>query len=509
MMNKTAFLRNAEKYRTIPLQRKFFLDTITPIQLFQQLQSEAVFLLESRDPQSPWSRYSFVGLNPYGYLREANGQFEFQDALANTVLCENDFHSAFSQTMAYLNVCPPETSVPFYGGAVGCIGYDAVTLFEDVDKHDNDDLGFDNVSFLYCETVLALDHESNELQLFHHVRLQDAESVSRKIEAFDNASREIDELITKIDGIPEQKQNLFFYGNEEEHPHREWEDIRSNYRKANFMRDVKQIKSEIGKGYISQAVLSQRFEVDLAVSGLEIYRALRVINPSPYLFYLKINGVEVVGSSPERLVQVNQEAVEIHPIAGTRKRGQSEAEDQTLARELLADEKERAEHFMLVDTAREDVSKIAKPGTVKTPVLTEVGRFSHVMHLISKVRGKLAADREPIDALLAAFPAGTVSGSPKVTAMNILQKMEPTARNLYAGAIGYLGFDGNIDACIAIRTLVVKEGTAYIQAGAGIVADSQPLAEWQETRNKAKALIRAIEAAEEIFAATKEDQLHA
>jgi anthranilate synthase component 1 len=225
------------------------------------------------------------------------------------------------------------------------------------------------------------------------------------------------------------------------------------------------------------------------------------------LFYLKIDGFEVVGSSPERIVQVQNRHVEIHPIAGTRKRGDTPNEDDELAADLLQDEKERAEHFMLVDLARNDVGRVAKYGSVKTPVVTEIARFSHVMHMISKVTGQLREGLTPVDALLAAFPAGTVSGAPKVRAMQILQELEPTARNLYAGAVGYLGFDGNIDSCIAIRTLVIKNGTAYIQAGGGVVADSDPVKEWEESRNKAKALLKAIETAEEIFAG-KGEKLH-
>jgi anthranilate synthase component I len=226
---------------------------------------------------------------------------------------------------------------------------------------------------------------------------------------------------------------------------------------------------------------------------------LRHINPSPYMFYFCLDNLEIVGSSPEKLIQVYNRHMEIHPIAGTRRRGRSTEEDERLAEELCHDPKERAEHYMLVDLARNDIGKVAKYGTVRTPVLMEIGKFSHVMHLISKVTGELKEEVHPIDALLAAFPAGTVSGAPKVRAMQILQELEPTARNLYAGTIAYIGFDGNIDSCIAIRTAIVKDGCAYVQAGAGIVADSVPELEWKETRNKASALMKAIERAEQLF----------
>lgn len=495
--SKSSFLRDAATFNTIPIVRRFFVDTITPIQLFQQLKNEAVFLLESKDDGSPWSRYSFVGLNPYGFLTEENKAYHFRDQLTGSVLKDNDFRSVFEKTLAFLNEKPLETPVPFYGGAVGCIGYDAVSLIEPIPEHRHNDLGLRKLSFLFCETVLAFDHIDKELCLFHHVRLTGSETDGEKADRYEEAVKKIDRILSRVNESAGSR-NLFFISNDSKDA--DFVNVTSNYEKAQFLRDVEKIKAFIRQGDIFQAVLSQRFQVDLTVSGLDIYRALRVVNPSPYLFYLKIDGVEVVGSSPERLVQVQNGRVEIHPIAGTRRRGKTKEEDDALAADLLQDEKERAEHFMLVDLARNDVGRVAKYGSVDTPVLTEIGRFSHVMHLISKVTGELADGQTPIDALLASFPAGTVSGAPKVRAMEILQEMEPTARNLYAGAVGYLGLDGNIDSCIAIRTLVIKDGTAYIQAGAGIVADSDPLKEWEESRNKAMALIKAIEAAEEIFA---------
>lgn len=501
---KSSFLRDARQYSTIPIIRRFFVDTATPIQLFQQLKKEAVFLLESQDSSSPWSRYSFIGLNPYGYVKEENRLYHFQDSSFGISLEDKDFKNLFEKVLAYLNVKPLNTTVPFYGGAVGCLGYDAITGFEPVPEHGNNDLGLAKVSFLFCETILAFDHEDKELQVFHHVRLKGTETETEAGERYDQAVKKIGHLFSELNKSCANR-NLFMQSDENKDV--DFTRIRSNYEQEHFIRDVNQIKEYIRQGDIFQAVLSQRFEVELHVSGLDVYRALRVINPSPYLFYLAFDGIEVVGSSPERLVQVQNGKVEIHPIAGTRKRGTTKEEDDALAIDLLQDEKELAEHHMLVDLARNDVGRVAKYGTVETPVLKEIGRFSHVMHLISKVTGELANDQTPIDALLASFPAGTVSGAPKVRAMEILQELEPTARNLYAGGVGYLGFDGNIDSCIAIRTIVVKDGIAYIQAGAGIVADSDPLKEWEESRNKAKAMLKAIESAEAIFA-TEGDAIH-
>lgn len=494
---KSSFLRDAMNYSTIPIVRRFFVDTITPIQLFQKLKKEAVFLLESNDSRSHWSRYSFIGLNPYGFLKESSGEYSYHDHFSEMNLEDSDLKSAFEKVMKHLDVKPLETSIPFYGGAVGCVGYDAVTGLEPIPEHRNNDLGLSKVSFLFCETILAFDHVDQELQVFHHIRLKGSETKYETGKCYGRAINKIQTLFSYLNDSHVERK-LFAAANDSKEV--DFSRVRSNYRKPKFLRDVERIKEYIRSGDIFQAVLSQRFEIDLKVSGLDVYRALRVINPSPYLFYLAFDGIEVVGSSPERLVQVQNGHVEIHPIAGTRKRGKTKTEDEELADDLLHDDKELAEHIMLVDLARNDVGRVAKYGTVKTPVLKEIGLFSHVMHLISKVTGELSHEHTPIDAFLASFPAGTVSGAPKVRAMEILQEMEPTARNLYAGAVAYIGFDGNIDSCITIRTLAIKDGTAYIQAGAGIVADSDPLKEWEESRNKAMALLKAIETAEDLFA---------
>jgi anthranilate synthase component 1 len=496
----SSFLKDSFTYRTIPIEKRFFVDTITPIQLFQSLKDEAAFLLESRDEQSSWSRYSFVGLRPYAYLTEADGDYLLKNRNGDVLLRRNEFRTAFQASVDYLNVKPIETSVPFYGGAVGYVAYDGITELEKVPEHSFDDLGCGRFSFLFCETILALDHKDKELHVFQQIRLTGKESQDEKESLFNQTLKHIDRLMNDI-VLNQERENLFLLPGTDDEV--DFSNVQSNYSKDRFIEDVERIKNYIRSGDIFQAVLSQRFEIELSASGLDIYRALRVLNPSPYMFYLNIDGIEIVGSSPERLVEVRDRTVEIHPIAGTRKRGKTDQEDRQLADDLIHDEKERAEHFMLVDLARNDVGRVAKYGTVKTPQLMEVGYFSHVMHLVSKVNGELKENLEPIDAMLAAFPAGTVSGAPKIRAMEILQELEPTARNIYAGTIGYLGFDGNIDSCIAIRTMVIKDNTAYVQAGAGIVADSVPENEWEETENKAKALLKAITTAEKIFHSAK------
>jgi anthranilate synthase component 1 len=495
------FEKTAKTYQTIPVYQRFFADGLTPVQIVHQLSDQVSFILESKDEQSPWSRYSFIGLNPMFELIEESQMYRTYSKTREVVIESNSFQEAFDETMAFLNVQPVDIPIPFRGGAVGYMSYDAIetiepTLATEVKER------LPYYQFLFCQTLIAYDHTNKELSILVHVRPNDEESL---VNSYHSARAEIKRIST----ILEQPSNALMLKNV---PKTEdvvsFEGVVSNYEKAAFLADVEKIKEYIRSGDVFQTVLSQRFEINISASALDVYRVLRMVNPSPYLFYLKFDSIEIVGSSPERLVQVQDGHVEIHPIAGTRKRGKDEKEDRELEKELLADEKERAEHYMLVDLARNDVGRIAEYGSVQTPCLLEVGRFSHVMHIISKVTGELRRGTKPLEALMASFPAGTVSGAPKIRAMEILQELEPTKRGIYAGAIGYLGYDGNIDSCIAIRTMVIQDGKAYIQAGAGIVADSVPEKEYEETENKAKALIRAVQLAEKMFG-TKEVTHHA
>lgn len=494
-LSSDQFIKDAKHFRTIPFISHFFADTLTPIQIFQQLESEAVFLLESKDEQSPWSRFSFIGLSPKFYLKEKNNSYHFRTANGETIFSYPKFKEAFQAAIDYLQVKEVDLPIPFRGGAVGAISYDAIELIEPIlsEKNNRDDE--ERISFVFCETILAYDHHKKELFIIHHLNLTGSETETMLKELYENTTEKITVIIDKISKstVPSK---LYEPPEDEEIS---FDRVRSNYKKERFLEHVEKIKEYIRSGDVFQTVLSQRFELDITVTGMELYRVLRMINPSPYLFYLKIDGIEIVGSSPERLVQIENGHIEIHPIAGTRKRGNSKEEDEALANDLLKDEKEKAEHFMLVDLARNDVGRVAKYGTVEVPVLMEIGKFSHVMHMISKVTGRIADNVHPIDVLFSSFPAGTVSGAPKIRAMQILKELEPTRRKHYAGAIAYLGFDGNIDSCIAIRTMVIKGNKAYVQAGAGIVADSVPENEWEETRNKAKALIKAIAVAEKMF----------
>ncbi len=492
------FEEAASTYKTIPVVQRFFADGLTPIQIVHQLQDQVSFLLESKDEQSPWSRYSFIGLNPMLELVEENGSYKTYAKDKTVIVQANTFQEAIKKTLSYLHVQPVDIPIPFRGGAVGYMSYDAIETIEPSLLTEGEQ-SLPHYQFLFCQTLIAYDHNDKELTIVVHVKPDEGKTAL----AYESALAEITRVSTLLEqpvtGLMLKEPPLI---TEEV----SFANVTSNYVKEQFLADVEKIQEYIQKGEILQAVLSQRFEMSVSVSALEIYRVLRMINPSPYLFYLKFDGLEVVGSSPERLVQVQGRHVEIHPIAGTRRRGKDVAEDAALEKELLADEKERAEHEMLVDLAKEDVGRIAEPGSVATPSLFEIGRFSHVMHIISKVTGQLREGTSPLEALTASFPAGTVSGAPKVRAMEILQQLEPTKRGLYAGAISYLGFDGNIDACIAIRTLVMKEGKVYIQAGAGVVAESIPEKEYEETQNKAKALIRAVQVAEKMFQKKGEEE---
>ncbi|MDV2884333.1 anthranilate synthase component I [Alkalihalophilus pseudofirmus] len=494
----TSFKQAAKTYDTVPVVKRYFADGLTPIQIAYQLQDQLTFLLESKDAASPWSRYSFIGLNPMYQLVEESGVFHTYSEDGSQIARSQTFEDAFDQTLQHLNVKPLDLPIPFKGGAVGYMSFEAIQSIEPSLKkgplskqdHNNEQPAF---HFLFCETLIAYDHTKKELMIIIHVPTKQSTFLK---EQYDAAFSQIDELFTTLERSTSGLMVPAAIENTEEVS---FDGVLSSYTKPDFMKDVETIQEYIRAGDIFQAVLSQRFEMPVTSSAFDIYRVLRMVNPSPYLFYLKIGDVEVVGSSPERLVQVADKHVEIHPIAGTRPRGADEELDNQLAKELLADEKERAEHYMLVDLARNDVGRVAEYGSVKTPTLLEIGRFSHVMHIISKVTGELREGITPLNALMSAFPAGTVSGAPKIRAIEILNELEPVKRGIYSGAIGYLSYDGNIDSCIAIRTMIIKDQKAYIQAGAGVVADSIPEKEFEETQNKAKALLRAVQLAEKMF----------
>jgi len=379
----------------------------------------------------------------------------------------------------------------FTGGAVGFVGYDAAPLFEPVladawtgAPWNPASPSTDDAGFMLFDTVLAFDHVKHRILIISNARITADEDL-RALYQFACAKiafveRELERGLSQPEAAPGGPP-----------------DVRSNQERETFEAGVRAIKERIAAGDIYQAVLSQRFETAITADPFTVYRALRHVNPSPYMYFIRMGGLTIVGSSPEMLVRVEGQRVETHPIAGTRPRGASEEEDLRLAEELKRNEKERAEHVMLVDLGRNDLGRVCEVGSVRVPQYMALERYSHVMHLVSTVDGRLAGHCDRLDALVACFPAGTVSGAPKIRAMQILAGAEPTRRDIYAGAVGYLDFAGNLDFCIAIRTITIRDGVAHVQAGAGIVADSNPAAEYEETRDKAKALLQALAMAEE------------
>jgi anthranilate synthase component 1 len=371
----------------------------------------------------------------------------------------------------------------FTGGAVGYLGYDAAAWFEPVELQPTTEID-DEAGFMLFDTVLAFDHVRHRILIISNARItgdEDLESLYQFARArIDFVERELERTLSR--SAPPQNEPVA---------------ISSNVTRDQFEANVRTAKEYIAAGDIYQVVLSQRFETRFDADPFMAYRALRHVNPSPYMYFLRMGGRAIVGSSPEMLVRVEGQMMQTHPIAGTRPRGRNEEEDARLAEELKRSEKERAEHVMLVDLGRNDLGRVATYGTVKVPTYMTLERYSHVMHLVSIVEGRLADTHDRLDALVACFPAGTVSGAPKVRAMEIIAELENRRRGVYAGAVGYLDFAGNLDFCITIRTVVIEGGRAYVQAGAGIVADSNPAAEYEETRDKARAVIQALELAQQ------------
>jgi anthranilate synthase component 1 len=373
----------------------------------------------------------------------------------------------------------------FTGGAVGYLGYDCAAWFEPrVARADAPPADEDQAAFMLFDTVLAFDHVQHRILIIANARVSGDEDL-RSLYQF---------ACAKVEFLERELERALSLPRTGATPPL---DLRSNVTQPAFEAIVQRAKEHIAAGDVYQVVLSQRFEADLGVDAFTVYRALRRVNPSPYMFFVRLGERAIVGSSPEMLVRVEGRHAVTHPIAGTRPRGRSDEEDQRLADELKRNEKEKAEHVMLVDLGRNDLGRVCDYGTVRVPTYMTLERYSHVMHLVSVVEGQLSEDRDRLDALVACFPAGTVSGAPKVRAMQIINELEPSRRGLYAGAVGYLDFAGNLDFCIAIRTVVLDRGRVRVQAGAGIVADSNPTAEYQETRDKARAMIRALELAVE------------
>lgn len=488
-------IRLSRNYNLIPIVRHFMADTETPIRVFQQFYREPrAFLLESVEGGVKWARYSFIGTDPFLIVRGKNGAMEIQADGETKTVQGKPLDILKAHLRAYRSP-QLEEMPPFTGGAIGFFGYDLLQYYERLPAHRTDDLKMDDIRFMFCDQVVVFDHFKQQIKVIGNVHIPPVATDEEIAAAYRTACERIESLTARLRAPAESAAAA--------HNHIpvdvELGDIQSNMTKEQFIRNVEQAKEYIRAGDIFQVVLSQRFHIDTDIEPLSVYRILRAMNPSPYMYCLKMDDEIIVGTSPEALVKVDDGKVETRPIAGTRPRGRTPERDLELEKELLADEKERAEHLMLVDLGRNDIGRVAEFGTVKCDVYMEIERYSHVMHIVSNVSGRLRRDKDFFDAFISCMPAGTVSGAPKLRAMEIIAELENEARGAYAGAIGYLGFAGSLNTCITIRTIVFKHGRAYVQAGAGIVWDSVPETEYEETINKAKGMLKSIRMAEAVF----------
>ncbi|MFC2022478.1 anthranilate synthase component I [Chloroflexota bacterium] len=466
--------KQAKDGNLVPIYREIIADLETPVSAFLKINRGGYsFLLESVEGGERLARYSFIGTEPYRVLT-----IRGEDKTDPLPLVAEELNK---YKMVAVSGLPK-----FCGGAVGYLSYETVTRFEELPSPESDPLGLPESLFMFVDTVLIFDHVTHKIKVLSHVHLD-----GNIEEAYQKAVEKIDELVDRLNQPlkPSQQMNAATTLASKSKPS-------SNFSKEEYEASVIKIKEYITAGEAIQVVPSQRLSQSTNAAPFEIYRALRTINPSPYMFFFDFNDFYIIGASPEILVRVEDDMVMTRPLAGTRPRGKSPAEDTRLEQELRSDEKERAEHIMLVDLGRNDIGRVSEPGTVKVSELMEVERYSHVMHLVTHVQGRLRGDMSAFDALRACFPAGTVSGAPKIRAMEIIAELEPEKRGPYAGAAGYFSFSGNMDMAIAIRTMVVTKGIAYTQAGGGIVYDSVPELEYEETMNKTRALLRAISQAE-------------
>ena len=497
-MNLIEFRQYAKNYNVIPVTRKLLADGETPIGVYKKLAKSRAntFLLESAEYGGVWSRYSFIGVASEATLTEKDGEVFWRGTMPAGAPTGVDPLSALRMAAAHLRSPEIPNTPTLTGGLVGYLGYDSVRRLEKLPNISSDELKVPELEFMLTSDLAVMDHSEGSITLIANVINWDG-SDERVDEVYELAISRLDRMqkdlqsalpgdIASIDQKDAYNQNNY----------------ESNIDEDAFLEKVGKIKEEIKSGEAFQVVISQRFVADCQADSLDVYRMLRLHNPSPYMFFLRFeDGLDVVGSSPEALVKVTDGQVMVHPIAGTRRRSNSPEKDEKIAQELLSDPKERAEHLMLVDLGRNDLGRVCEPGSVEVVEFMNIERFSHVMHIVSTVTGKLDSNKAPIEALFSTFPAGTLSGAPKPRAMQIIEELEPSRRGIYGGALGYLDFRGNIDTCIAIRTAVIREGKAYVQAGAGVVADSDAKSEFQECINKAAAVLGAVNAANNLRSA--------
>lgn len=481
------FKEKSKEGNLIPVYREILADLDTPVSAFMRINDGShSYLLESVEGGEKWARYSFLGSNPSIVIKgnrecieiTSGGKKEVIRGIADPLEILKSIMERYKPVQV--------GGLPrFFGGAVGYLSYDMVRYFEEIPDRKKEGIDLPDLYFVITDTILIFDNINQTIKVVSNAHIEDSdiEKVYKK------TTEKIDRIIKKLrDGRNlESAKKISRQTNPNFTP---------NMAREDFCKMVDAAKEYIKAGDIFQVVLSQRFKTEVSSDPFDIYRALRVINPSPYMYYLHFNDIDIAGSSPEVLVRCEDKKIEVRPIAGTRKRGLSEDEDCRMMEELLADPKERAEHIMLVDLGRNDVGRVSETGKVSVNELMVVEKYSHVMHMVSNVHGILSKDKDSFGLVKACFPAGTVSGAPKIRAMEIIDELEPSRRGIYAGAVGYFSFSGNMDTCIIIRTILIKDRVAYIQAGAGIVADSDPEKEYQETVNKAKAMVSAVELAE-------------
>jgi anthranilate synthase component I, non-proteobacterial lineages len=471
----------------IPIYREILADFDTPISAFSKIDiGDYSFLLESVEGGERLARYSFIGSQPQLVFTSKGNRVELRQGRVARTFDAKDPIDELKKIMSVYKFVNVKGLPRFCGGLVGFFGYDMVRFMEKIPDKNPDDLNIPDSVFMLTDTLLIFDHVDHKIKVVSNVHIKGSASCS-----YDDAVRKIDGIVKNIKGpgTNESQSMAMRHGSGDIN-------ITSNFTQKEFEDVVRSAKDYIKKGDIIQVVISQRLKTHLKSHPLQVYRALRSINPSPYMYYLKLKDFCLVGSSPEIMVRCEDGVVEVRPIAGTRRRGVSEEEDRKLVRELLDDPKEKAEHIMLVDLGRNDIGRVCDYNSVAISDLMTVEKYSHVMHIVTGVKGRLKKGKDVFDVVRAAFPAGTVTGAPKVRAMEIIDELENVRRGTYAGCVGYFSFSGNLDCCITIRTILIKDKTAYIQAGAGLVADSVPATEYQETMNKARALIKAIEMAQ-------------
>ena len=487
--NKEEFIKLSERGNLIPVYREITSDFESPLSAFSKIDNgEFSYLLESIEGGELVGRYSFLGSNPSLVLTTKGKTATITEGKAKkTYEMRRDPLTEIKNIMKRFSFVPVDGLPRFSGGLVGYMGYDAVRFFEELPDKNKDDLNLDDCVFVLTDTMLIFDHIERKIKIVSNafVRNDAAFAYDRAVQKIENIIKQLSTVQGFSKVIPKKKPSR---GGKLR--------ISSNFTKSQFMRNVLKAKKYIKKGDIIQVVLSQRLKTNIKCEPFEIYKSLRSINPSPYMFYLKFGKTKLIGSSPEIMVRCEDGKVELRPIAGTRKRGRDNREDRNLAKGLLKDPKERAEHIMLVDLGRNDIGRVCRYDTVKVQEFMLVEKYSHVMHIVSDVTGQLKPECDIFDLARATFPAGTVTGAPKIRAMEIIDELENVKRATYAGSVGYFSFSGNLDTGITIRTILVKGNTAYVQAGAGIVADSKPAMEYKETFNKARAMLKAIEQAE-------------